>query len=45
VGFVEVEQHPTGDFSFRKAATQAQAEKYGVTSATFSARRPARSET
>jgi hypothetical protein len=40
VGFVDVVTHPTEHFSFRKASTQEQAEKYGVTSATFTARRP-----
>ncbi|MDP3775375.1 MAG: hypothetical protein Q8Q85_14015 [Gemmatimonadales bacterium] len=41
MGFVGVERHPTERFSFRKASTQKEAAKYGVTSATFTARKPA----
>jgi len=40
VGFVEIATHPTERFSFRKASTQEQAVKYGVRSATFTARKP-----
>ena len=40
MGFADVMTHPTERFSFRKASTQEQAEKYGVTSATFTARKP-----
>ena len=39
VGFVDIETHPTERFSFRKASTQEQAGKYGVHSATFTARK------
>jgi hypothetical protein len=41
VGFVDVERHPTQQFEFRKASTQKEAAKYGVTSATFTGRKPA----
>jgi hypothetical protein len=41
VGFVDIEMHPTERFSFRKASTRKEAEKFGVTSATFTARKPA----
>lgn len=32
--------HPTERFSFRKQSTRKEAAKYGVSSATFTARRP-----
>lgn len=40
MGFVDIETHPTERFSFRKASTQKEAVKYGVHSATFTARKP-----
>jgi hypothetical protein len=41
VGFVDVAMHPTEHFAFRKASTQREAARYGVTSATFTGRKPA----